>query len=772
MRLRTRRLVARHTYGLAFALLLSPAVLQSGQFSCSGDTTLSSMAFETDGEDQIAFSPSVKGYETSTNADTAVLRAGASDPSARVRYEWHVDGLVVDGGELGVGGGEVTTDVPLGEATLRVRVLPSGGAVGDYTIDVCRCGTAFYDRTNPLRLTPFPDDYWLIDDPTTPTGKRVLLKVPPREADVGVLFAALMNETILLDGFSPIGGVVIELSDEPDPTSLPLNPGASLDPAASLRLYDVAPSSTTFGERIPFELTPVSRALPGQAVNHALVLYPAVTLDQRGMYAVVLTKDARTLDQRPYQPSTFMEAALSAPVAGEATEVSRTRGLLLDDVIGVISNPSRVADVVPFDSIALVARFSTRSTDDLPLTPLSMREQIHAMPPPTYQITSVSPGPGDVATIVRGTFQAPNFLENQFFIARDAEGAPRMTGTVNVPFVFALPDAAASGPVPVVMFQHGSPGSSEQVWWEAQWTLAAEGFAVVGMTDTLNRVLGQNLDTQNRALFQGLLDNWRFPQLFMQTYAEQMSFVRLIEQLGNLDRVPYPSGDGTPDLDLGSPLTYVGLSMGSVLGSAFLAYAPEIKAAAIAVGGLRQGEAYFNRGDFIDLFPPDLAALLPNANPADFWVGLSILQMVFDHQDPHLHSAYIYRSPVVIDGSTQRASLLLQEGLRDPNQMTLMRALAWTIGPLPHLAPVWEDSTILDSVTGPVTANIDPTTTAAFYQFVPAGVPNIPHTPGCEFEPNGHFCAQTADEARQQRALFLRSAIQDPVPTIVDPLVP
>ena len=764
--------MARQTYGLAFALVLSPAFLQSGQLSCSGNTTLSSLEFETDGENQIAFSPSVKSYELSTSADSALLRATASDASARVRYQWYVDGALVDEGELGVGGGEVTTDIPLGEATLRVRVLPSGGAVTDYTIDVCRCGTAFYDRTNPVQLTPFPDDFWLANDPSTPSGKRVLLQVPPREADVGVLFAALMNETILLDGFSPIGGVVIELSDEPDPSSLPMTPNASLDPNASLRLYNVTPSSPTFGERVPFQLTAISRALPGQAVNHALILYPAVTLDSRATYAVVLTKDALTLDQRPYQPSTFMKATLSSPVGGEAAEVTRIRDLLFPDVIGVVSSPSLGSDAVPFHSIALVARFSTRSTDDLPLTPLSMREQIHTMPPPTYQVTSVSQGPGDVATIVRGTFQAPNFLENQFFIARDPGGDPRMTGTVNVPFVFALPNAAASGPVPVVMFQHGSPGSSEQVWWEAQWTLAAEGFAVVGMTDTLNRVLGEDLDIQNRALFQALLDNWRFPQLFMQTYAEQMSFVRLIEQLGNLDSVPYPSGDGTPDLDLSAPLTYVGLSMGSVLGSGFLAYAPEIKAAAIAAGALRQGEAYFNLGAFIDLFPPDLGALLPNANPTDFWVGLSILQMVFDHQDPHLHSRYIYRSPAVIDGTTQRASLLLQEGLRDTNQRSLMRALAWTIGPLPHLEPVWEDSAILNSTTAPVSANVDPTTTAAFYQFVPAGVPNIPPTPGCAFEPEGHFCAQVADEARRQRALLLRSAVEEPVPTIIDPLLP
>ena len=114
---------------------------------------------------------------------------------------------------------------------------------------------------------------------------------------------------------------------------------------------------------------------------------------------------------------------------------------------------------------------------------------------------------------------------------------------------------------------------------------------------------------------------------------------------------------------------------------------------------------------------------------------------------------------------------MVVEGVADtqgPNNAT--RSLAWTFGPIPHLAPIWQASPILEQVIGPVTGNIDSETTAALYQFVPFGVPGIPHTPGCEFEPEGHFCAQSAAEAHLQRLLFLKSAVEDPVPTITDPL--
>ena len=73
-------------------------------------------------------------------------------------------------------------------------------------------------------------------------------------------------------------------------------------------------------------------------------------------------------------------------------------------------------------------------------------------------------------------------------------------------------------------------------------------------------------------------------------------------------------------------------------------------------------------------------------------------------------------------------------------------------------------------MTGPLTANIDFETTGAFYQYVPSGFPGAPVTPGCAFEPEGHFCPVAAPEAIAQRAEFFATAIANPVCTISDPL--
>ncbi len=620
-------------------------------------------------------------------------------------------------------------------------------------------------------MSPFPDDFWLAPDASTPTGYRIALSVPSGEPDVIFLYSALMNETSTLDGFSPTGGIVIKLSDAPDTASLPLTPQASLGPSAALRLFDVTPGSDTLGQRIPFQLSPISQMLEGQEIDHSLVLYPSIPLTPKGRYAMVVTTDARTEEGRRFEPSAAMAKVLGSEQPGEASEISKARGLLADGVLEVLADDQVVSPQVHASDIAVVFRITVRSTDEIPLTPLAMKEQILARPPPSYTIESVTPGVGDVSAVVRGTWQAPNWRESEYFISRDEAGTPEVTGSLSVPFVLALPNAAESGPAPVVMFQHGSPGAAEDLVFEAQRTLAEAGFAAIGFTDTLNRELGQNLDYQNTVLFQTLILERRFPDFAMQTYGDQMAFLRVIEQLGSLDRLPLPDGDGVPDLDLEAPLTYLGISMGSVYGSAFLSYAPEIGAAALVVGAHRQGEAYFNGGTFIDKFPAGLRDLLPNVTPTDFWVGLSIFQMIFDHQDAHQHAAFLYRDRLEVAGTTRKASVLLQEGVGDmliPNNAT--RSLAWTFGPIPHLEPVWDPSPVLEPMTGPVMGNIDPETTAGFYQFVASGVSGIPPTPGCENEPNGHFCAQDAPAALLQRVLFLRSAVEQAVPTIVDPL--
>ena len=122
----SRYFISARTYALAFAVALSPSLMQTSELTCTpptGDTTLLVLAFELSGQDQLTFNSGQRSYDVSTNAHTAVVRVQATDPDARVSYQWSADGHFIEEGQIGVGGGQMTVDMPLGHAALRIMVV-------------------------------------------------------------------------------------------------------------------------------------------------------------------------------------------------------------------------------------------------------------------------------------------------------------------------------------------------------------------------------------------------------------------------------------------------------------------------------------------------------------------------------------------------------------------------------------------------------------------------------------------------------------------------
>ena len=639
--------------------------------------------------------------------------------------------------------------------------------------------TVRYDRTDTRAVAPFPDDFWLTTDASTRTGARLKFVLPDAARDVQNLYRAGLTETNKLDGFSPLAHYVIELSDAPDPTTLPLTAAASLDPLGTIGLFDLTPDSQTRGERVPFALEIHNDPSATGGTAHALLLFPSIPLTPGGRYGLVVTRRVLADATRPFDPSPFFVATMAPPTDNEPTAISVVRPLVAD----VLAAVAAAVPPIPADDIALALRFSVRSVDDIPLDLLSIKAQVLAAPPPAITVTSVVPGSGnsDVAAIVSGTWEDPDWRNGVNFV-RGADGRPVLQRTRPVPFTLALPKAALQGPVPITMYQHGSPGSAEaEVPSQARLTLAGIGHAVIGFTDNLNREVSGGITDPTAAetaqVAQILIDtigNRKVPDYYAETNAEQIAFVRMIQGLGTLDVLPIGAPDGVPDIDVSAPLTYIGISEGANHGPGLLPYAPEIRGAALVAGGSRLAETVIHQGSQIALGqigPP----LFPDVTPIDLWVVLSLFQTIADGQDPHNHARYIYRDPVMVAGTMQKASILLIEGLNDslvPNNAT--NSLAWAMGPIPHLKPVQRVVPYLETIDGPVLKNIDADTTAAFFQYVPVGVEGIDPTPGCAALPisiggEGHYCAQRAAESLHQREVFFQTTVSNGVPTIITP---
>ena len=373
---------------------------------------------------------------------------------------------------------------------------------------------------------------------------------------------------------------------------------------------------------------------------------------------------------------------------------------------------------------------------------------------------------------VRGRVRLPSFLDTLRQIARDTmTGQPVQVGITEVPFVLSLPRAALNGPVIPVMYQHGNPGSSSEVLGGNNEVLDDAGFAVMGFTDTLNREFGQDVALQVQAIFFIMLQAQSMPYSWFQTTADQIFFLRAIQGMASLDLMhPNASGnpvvgpDGIPEIDP-SVILYKGISEGANNAQRFMPFAPEILAAENTVGGARLGETLIHQAASEIL--AQLGAFLPEIRPIELWAGLSLFQAAFDPQDGHTALRYLYREPLLpFAGSTDTTppSTIWTEGVGDtlvPNNAS--RAMAAELG-IPHVRPVRVPVPDIPEVDAPLAENIAPGITSGYFQYLPSA------TPYCILvgQMEGHYCPQSAPEAKAQRLHFLQTAL-DGSPEIIEP---
>jgi hypothetical protein len=529
--------------------------------------------------------------------------------------------------------------------------------------------------------------------------------------------------------------------------------------------------------------------------DHALLLFPSISLRPLHRYALIVTRRVRTDDGEPFDPSAFFRTVRDGtPGSADSWEVARARSLADEVLTAVLLShpPIERADV------ALAVRFTIRNFEGIADDLITIRRKTVDSPPPVIQIVGVEPespietrNGSAVAAIVRGTWTAPEWRSVERVLARyPTGGTPFQTGMRKLPFVLALPRAAFEKRVPVVMYQHGNPGSAaEEVIRHARDSLAAAGFAVVGFTDVVNREVsppGPGIEARaQRQLVNFLLQlmsTGAIPDHFIQTVAEQLAFLRAIREIAAIPGfgIDAPRSRGPNrihGIDADQPLSYLGISEGAHHGSLLLPFAPEIRAAALIAPGRRFSEVLMHQGSERLLEPLSFLGF-GRLSPTEIWVALALIQAMFDDQDPHNYARFLYREPLEID-PPWRASLLVIEGLNDslvPNHAT--RSLVRELGPIPHLTTRGRAIPGFGVAGNMVVANMDARTTAAFYQYVPRGVEGVQPTPGCsspalaeDSASEGHYCAQSAKESLRQRVHFFETALGKTAPEIIDPLV-
>jgi poly(3-hydroxybutyrate) depolymerase len=363
---------------------------------------------------------------------------------------------------------------------------------------------------------------------------------------------------------------------------------------------------------------------------------------------------------------------------------------------------------------------------------------------------------------LRGTVRLPSYLDGFFQIAHDpVSGKPVATGSEDVPFVLRLPPPSSAGPAPIVMYQHGNPGSPEEIARDdLNGYLANNGFAVGGIQDYINRRLGDP-DAQIQATFFFILSTKAVPAFWNQTGADMIGFLRALQGLGGVAWRPVTAPQ-TPLLDT-TRLFYHGISEGGNNALRFLPFAPELTAATPTVGGGRLAEILLHQ--YATLLA-QIEGFIPGVRPVQTLTGLSLFQAAYDGQDPHSYARFVNRAPLVFPSlpGARAPSILWTEGIGDtfvPNNAT--RSAARELG-IPTMRKVRHASPVLTEVDAPLRANIAADRTSAHFQYDPAT------TPGCYLGEEGHYCPQTSFAAQQQRLHFFQTALQGPAPELIDPI--
>ena len=379
-------------------------------------------------------------------------------------------------------------------ASCRVAWRGPSGGVQEAAFQTAAAGPplrVLHDRDDPLLVAPFPDDFYAEADASTRTGLRVAIPEPPYTGTLLDVYRGLLAPVNQLDGWSRVAPIIVPISGALHASLFPADEAASADPFAAIALFDVDPSSPEYGERVPYVgrfRTDVNGL--GQ-VDYAVSLFPSIALRPRGRYALVVTRRlfAASSPDRPLLPSSFFERAAGPPQAGESGAVAKARA----SIAPVLDFLETVPEVpIAREDVALALRLSIRSDDDIPNDLRGIKELVLSQPPPPLTVTRLSTD-GAGRTALRGTVRLTSFLDpvSQQFVRDPATRRPLPQGTEDVPFVLRLPAPSAPGPAPIVLYQHGNPGSPEEIVRDdLNGYLVNEGYAVGGIRDYINRRLG------------------------------------------------------------------------------------------------------------------------------------------------------------------------------------------------------------------------------------------------------------------------------------------
>jgi hypothetical protein len=451
---------------------------------------------------------------------------------------------------------------------------------------------------NPLvpraAMYPYPSDFYTVPDDTR-TGLRVQL---PEEAMPEGLPISLWADH---DGFSRIPAILARFDAELDPSTLPpaSDPGASLADDASIVLLE----ATGGWQRVPFLAELDQGAF--SPLDQALIVRPHRALAAATRHVVLIRDGVRQADGSPLIPSDAFRA-LRDGIATDSDAVESMRGQF-EDV-----NAAIAATGIDPASVVLGWRFTTRSEEQVTGPLLAIQAVMEAA-----ELTWVVDSDVDEGNrrVVQGTFEAPNFLDDDTRI-RLAEGSPIQQGTRDVEFILSIP-SSVDVPRPVVCYGHGFFSTKEEILRGSlaagfeRWRVSAAAIDFVGFSE--------NEITETGIILAGNLH--QTPTIMdrqVQNVATFTLLARLMEELAD------------DYAELNGEVHYMGISNGGTQGATIMATSPRFQRGVLVVPGGGWTHMLQRAVQWTEFAAP-IEARFPRS--LDLQLVMSLLQPLFDPAD-------------------------------------------------------------------------------------------------------------------------------------------
>lgn len=542
-------------------------------------------------------------------------------------------------------------------------------------------------------LLPFPSDFFLVDDPSLPSGHRVELEEP------AMLHTDKGDQVNLFklhppDGFSHGTQIMALFPDGVDDSNLVTWTGdlsKSLTADSPTALID---AST--GKRVLHmaELDP--RATDD--ANRAMLIRPLVRLEDETRYIVAISGLVDKQGKPVKPPEGFRRIRDGA--AGDNAVLAPIADHYEQDIFPVLEKAG-----IDRKKLQLAWDFTTESNESVTRDMLTVRSDIIAkmkQAAPAITVKSVKDNVNqDTFRVIEATMKVPLYIDSAKPGARlnyDKTGKVVAKGEADVPFTVIIPQSVANAapgdpPARLLQFGHGFFGDRHEAENHFVYKFAnAYRFVVVsadwwGMSNPDKSVVVDTIqhDPGNTAAFTD------------RVHQAMANFIALsYAAKGPLAQLPQLAVNGAPAYDP-THLYYYGISQGGILGGTYMALGPNVERGTLGVGGA------------------DLSLMMFRAQPFDAFlliIGLGIkdklaqqklallAQSTFDRIDPVTYSPNVILKP--LPGSPADRRVLMQIGIGDPAVPNIASHLyARELG-VKHLVPAPQPITGVPDAQAPV----------------------------------------------------------------------